>query len=756
MTKSFSDLRSDVSSDAPGRAHDHNSALVMSYLHKGKNQPVQSDTTPHKLQCSNTHNYVIYTHTAGRRSLKDDGSALSGGEYVDISLPVAKTPESLHNRKESTSDKKNPSAGYRNISAPHVYADKYRRMGREIYTSGLSLVSKPVAASMDNLTLSNTRSRLSVPTGLGRQQSAQSMSGSSEFEIYHRRSSSSFGERTGCRTADSASMSLSSTTRRTLDTSPLESASAGLDQQFQHSQRTQSHNHEQYDDTKDRMTALLDEMRWLEERKVTNEKDLLSACANGRAEKVKDLLQYMYVNPNCSTRFGMTPLHYAAMKGHLSIVRMLLLAGANPEATNNRGESVLELARKGAGGGAIGREGGISVVDFLTSFLKPDYESDDGVEENDHVLVIHGDTATCGTNGCVNVCMCENPAAVRGVGDGNLNKNSLRKSFLTTTTAEAVAHAHATRSTLSQTSRNPTTVPPRAQKPVARSVSCPQLQRSVDNIAAKKENEDEDMSSEDEKWVKVEGVSSAGKAIGASAANGKAMIGKIRVPSMERTLSVQDTTLSSDQDPDYTITNSNEKISFVGLVCTSDLGMTEDIKFSHTVKTPLKVAHTAPAKLKRVNTFTQSKRASQPPVKVRSPVAAPTYSPISPLTLSGQGGRSSMRQCELRVRPGGVRGPVGGRYMAYSVDLSATGLGGVDVGMDRHLVDEGSVMGVSAGNLNADTTSNGNRASVPSNGTMTVSVERRFTDFRKLYDVLVEQCQSWDTLSRLRAAMPKK
>jgi len=43
---------------------------------------------------------------------------------------------------------------------------------------------------------------------------------------------------------------------------------------------------------------------------------------------------------NAKNDEGDTPLHFAAVRGSLSVARLLLQSGANLNATNNKGESV--------------------------------------------------------------------------------------------------------------------------------------------------------------------------------------------------------------------------------------------------------------------------------------------------------------------------------------------------------------------------------------------------------------------------------
>ncbi|KAL2126637.1 hypothetical protein VTI74DRAFT_490 [Chaetomium olivicolor] len=53
------------------------------------------------------------------------------------------------------------------------------------------------------------------------------------------------------------------------------------------------------------------------------------------------------VNPNCSTRGGMTPLHYAAYQRDVRLVRLLMDHGANLDAMTDKSRSVLFFAVRG-------------------------------------------------------------------------------------------------------------------------------------------------------------------------------------------------------------------------------------------------------------------------------------------------------------------------------------------------------------------------------------------------------------------------
>lgn len=46
--------------------------------------------------------------------------------------------------------------------------------------------------------------------------------------------------------------------------------------------------------------------------------------------------------PNARSKYGGTPLHQAASKGHLSVINALLAAGADPSAKDRDGETPLD------------------------------------------------------------------------------------------------------------------------------------------------------------------------------------------------------------------------------------------------------------------------------------------------------------------------------------------------------------------------------------------------------------------------------
>ena len=70
-----------------------------------------------------------------------------------------------------------------------------------------------------------------------------------------------------------------------------------------------------------------------------------SAVSRTHADVVRILLD-AGANPNARQSAGWTPLHAAAMNGDLNSVELLLAAGADPSATNEEGRSVTDLANE--------------------------------------------------------------------------------------------------------------------------------------------------------------------------------------------------------------------------------------------------------------------------------------------------------------------------------------------------------------------------------------------------------------------------
>eukprot|EP00124_Ichthyophonus_hoferi_P004795 Ihof_evm4s579 gene=Ihof_evmTU4s579 len=89
--------------------------------------------------------------------------------------------------------------------------------------------------------------------------------------------------------------------------------------------------------------VILEEISRAKEQRAL-EKDLLAASATGKVATVTKLLQLATANPNCKTKYDMTPLHYAALYGSVEIVERLLRAGADPMIIDSRGKTPLSYA----------------------------------------------------------------------------------------------------------------------------------------------------------------------------------------------------------------------------------------------------------------------------------------------------------------------------------------------------------------------------------------------------------------------------
>jgi ankyrin repeat protein len=77
---------------------------------------------------------------------------------------------------------------------------------------------------------------------------------------------------------------------------------------------------------------------------------------------IVELLLAAGASPDKRSHDGSTPLHEAALGGHLGVARALVAAGSDTCATTNAGFSVLDAARVG---------GHLSVVELLASLPQP-------------------------------------------------------------------------------------------------------------------------------------------------------------------------------------------------------------------------------------------------------------------------------------------------------------------------------------------------------------------------------------------------
>jgi ankyrin repeat protein len=75
--------------------------------------------------------------------------------------------------------------------------------------------------------------------------------------------------------------------------------------------------------------------------------DIFDAARSGDVQRVNALVTQdpSVVNAK-DPRFGATPLHFAALKGHEAVVDLLLASGADPKAVNKDGETPLQVAER--------------------------------------------------------------------------------------------------------------------------------------------------------------------------------------------------------------------------------------------------------------------------------------------------------------------------------------------------------------------------------------------------------------------------
>jgi ankyrin repeat protein len=99
------------------------------------------------------------------------------------------------------------------------------------------------------------------------------------------------------------------------------------------------------------------------------------AASRGNVEEVQILLEFG-ADINTRGEYGFTPLHYAVMQGFVEMVEFLLVRGADPSVRNDDGNTALELA------GVMGEED-------VEVFLLEDQTNINFIDEEDGSTLLH-------------------------------------------------------------------------------------------------------------------------------------------------------------------------------------------------------------------------------------------------------------------------------------------------------------------------------------------------------------------------------
>jgi len=137
---------------------------------------------------------------------------------------------------------------------------------------------------------------------------------------------------------------------------------------------------------KEKLQALLKEYSLMPDYEGQDVKDINTAntsgiypihfaASRGDVDEVKILLDFG-ADANTRGEYGLTPLHYAVMQGFVEIVEYLLVRGADPSLKNDDGDTALELA------GMLGEED-------VEVFLLEDQTNVDFIDEEDGSTLLH-------------------------------------------------------------------------------------------------------------------------------------------------------------------------------------------------------------------------------------------------------------------------------------------------------------------------------------------------------------------------------